>query len=102
MTAPDLSRIEQLPPGDIRGWLAINNLPPELQRAEDSTAMADKARHRLLNPRGHEREATATERILLQYLGFELPEQLTTKVTWPSRSVRRRTWPVLESRGVAP
>jgi hypothetical protein len=93
---PDLSGVEQMPQPDIRGLLAINNLPPELQRAEDATAMADKDRRRLFKPRGHTRDATETERILLAHLGFELPEQLSTKVSWPGHSVRRRTWPQLE------
>lgn len=97
MTSPDLTGIEPMPPGDIRGWLAINNLPPECQRAEDATAMADRERSRTRSPRGHEREATPTERTLLAHIGFsELPEQLITKITWPSRSVRRRTWAQLE------
>jgi hypothetical protein len=96
VTAPDLSNIQQMPQPDVRGILAINNLPPELQRLEDATAMADRGRHRTCRPRGHERPATDTERILLAHLGFELPEQLTTKVSWRSRSVRRREWPQLE------
>ena len=96
MTSPDLSAVEQLPQPDPRGWLAMNNLPLEYQRLEDGTAMANRAWQRGRKPRGHEREATETERILLAHLGFELPEQLTTKITWPSRSVRRRTWPQLE------
>lgn len=96
MTMPDMSNAQQMPQPDPRGWLCINGLPPEYQRAEDGTAMADRDRARNRNPRGHEREATGTERILLAWLGFELPEQLTTKITWPSVSVRRRTWPQLE------
>ena len=96
MTTPtDLSNIQQMP-HDIRGLLAINGLPPEYQRAEDATAACDRERQRGFKPRGHERPATETERILLAHLGFELPEQLTTKVTWPSVSCRRRTWPQLE------
>ena len=90
MTAPDLSGVEQLPQPDVRGWLALRYLPPEIQNAEDATAMCDRQQ---LRPRGFERPATPTERILLAHLGYELPEQLTTKVTWPSRSVRRRSWP---------
>ena len=96
MTAPDLSNVQQMPQPDPRGLLAMNNLPAELQRLEDGTAMADRERSRTRNPRGHTREATETERVLLAHLGFELPEQLTTKITWPSRSIRRRTWPQLE------
>ncbi len=34
----DLSGIEQLPQPDPRGILALRNLPPEIQKAEDSTA----------------------------------------------------------------
>lgn len=99
-TTPDLSNVEQMPQPDIRGWLALNNLPPEIQRQEDSTAMVDKDRYRLLSPRGHIRDATPAERMLLAHLGYVVPEQLSTKVSWPSRSVRRRTWPQLE--GVTP
>ena len=91
---PQLERAQQ--GSDPRGILVFSSLPSELQRGEDATAVCDRDRHRMLDPRGHQREASEAERILLQYLGFELPEQLTTKVTWPSRSVRRRTWPQLE------
>src|SRR5262245_47977905 len=100
MTIPSMpAQLERAAAGsDPRGWLVWDApLPDPLQAAEDSTAVADRDRQRLLSPRGHEREATETEQILLQHLGFELPEQLTTKVTWPSRSVRRRTWPALEA-----
>ena len=68
MTTPDLSNIEPMPAGDIRGILAINNLPAAEQRAEDATAMADRDRHRILSPRGHERPATIPERLLLARL----------------------------------
>ena len=96
MTSPDMSGVQQMPQPDVRGLLALNGLPSEYQLAEDATADADRARARNRNPRGHEREATEVERILLSWLGFALPEQLTTKITWPSRSVRRRQWPQLE------
>ncbi len=66
MTAPDLSDVVQTEQPDVRGVLALNNLPPEYQRAEDATAMADRERARTRNPRGHEREATPTERILTE------------------------------------
>ena len=82
--------------------MVFEYLPGDLQRLEDSTAVCDKDRHRMLSPRGHERDATETERILLRHLEFELPDELVTKVTWPSRSVRRRTWAALGSQGVAP
>jgi hypothetical protein len=83
---------------DPRGWLAwAAPLPDPLQAAEDSTAVADKDRRRLLSPRGHERDATSAERMLLEHLGHgPLPDELITKVSWPSHSCRRRTWPQLE------
>ena len=96
MTSPDLSAIEPMPVGDIRGWLAINNLPPEYQRAEDSTAANDRDCARMRNPRGHSAKLPKPSGSCWRTSGFELPEQLTTKITWPSRSVRRRTWPQLE------
>ena len=97
MTAPDMSNAQQMEQPDIRGLLCINGLPPEYQLAEDGTADADRTYARTKGPRPHERAATEVERILLAWLGFTLPEQLTTKVTWPSRSVRRREWPQLET-----
>ena len=81
---------------DPRGILTFEYLSDDMQRSEDSTAVADRDRARMLSPRGHEREATSTERQLLSHLGYTLPDELTTKVSWPSRSVRRRTWPQLE------
>ena len=94
----DMSNAQQMPMPDVRGWLAINGLPPEYQRAEDGTADADRTRARQRQPRGHERPATTTEVTLLQWLGYTMPtEQLVTRVSWPSRSVRRRTWPQLET-----
>jgi hypothetical protein len=83
---------------DPRGWLAFSApLPDDLARAEDSTAVADKDRRRLLSPRGHQRPATDAERQLLEHLGHDLPDELVTKVSWPSQSCRRRTWPQLET-----
>jgi hypothetical protein len=83
---------------DPRGWLTwAAPLPNDLQRAEDSTAVADKDRRRLFKPRGHQRPATDTERALLSHLGYDpLPDELTTHVSWPSQSCRRRVWPQLE------
>jgi hypothetical protein len=94
----DLSGVEQLPQPDPRGWLALRNLPAKIQNLEDSTAMNDRDRMR---PRGFERPATETERILLQHLGFTVPADLVTVVTWPSRSVRRRRWPALEGQSLS-
>ncbi len=94
MTAPDLTGVEQLPQPDPRGWLALRYLPDDLQKAEDATADNDRAQMR---PRGFTRVATQAERILLTHLGYgPLPEQLATKVTWPSHSVRCRRFPQLE------
>ena len=78
---------------DPRGVLVFESLPADLQRAEDSTAAADRARMR---PRGFARPATDTERQLLEHLGHELPDELVTTVTYPSPGVRRRRWLALE------
>src|SRR6478672_1060116 len=88
---------------DPRGWLAwAAPLPDALQRAEDATQVADKDRRRLLDPRGHERPATPVERQLLEHLGHgPPPAELVTKVSWPSQSCRRRTWPQLEQETVS-
>jgi hypothetical protein len=94
MTTPDLSGVEQLPQPDPRGILALRYLPSDLQALEDSRAMADRD---MLKFRGFVRPATDCERILLQHLGFELPAELETHVSWPSKSVRRRRWPQLET-----
>lgn len=74
------------------GW-RCGICPTLFQRAEDSTADADRA---VMKPRGFEREATSTERALLSHLGFTVPEQLTTVVKFKSPSVRNRRWPQLE------
>ena len=87
---------------DPRGILTFEYLPDDMQRAEDSTAVADRDRARLLKPRGHERDATQTERDLLAHLGYTVPAELTTHVSWPSRACRRRTWPALENNGGTP
>jgi hypothetical protein len=84
----------QFPQPDPRGWLVFDQLPDDLQKAEDSTAAADFDRRRF--SRGLQRPATAAERILLEHLGYQLPEELITHVTYKSTSVRNRTWPVLE------
>lgn len=82
---------------DPRGILTFAYLPDELQRLEDSRADADRA---VLKPRGFERDATATERALLEHLGYVLPAELTTVVRYPTVGVRQRRWPQLE--GTAP
>jgi hypothetical protein len=82
---------------DPRGILVFHWLPGDLQALEDSRAIADRD---VMRPRGFERPATETERILLTHLGFELPEQLTTVVRYRTRGVRHRSWPALEAQEV--
>ena len=89
----------QLPQPDPRGWLAFDALPDDLQRAEDSTAAADFDRRRWA--RTLQRPATDAERTLLTHLGHDdLPEDLTTHVTYKTLSVRNRRWPQLETQEV--
>jgi hypothetical protein len=78
---------------DPRGWLVFHWLPDDLQRLEDSCAVADRD---AMRPRGFERPATDTERILLQHLGYQLPDNLVTVVRYRTRGVRNRRWPQLE------
>ena len=85
---------------DPRGWLVFETLPDELARAEDSRNFADHDR-RILKPRGFTRPATSTERALLSHLGYQLPDELLTVVTFKSRSVRHRAWPTLEDQEVS-
>ena len=84
----------QLPQPDPRGWLTFESLPDDLQRAEDSTAAADFDRRRF--GRTIQRPATAAERTLLEHLGYEVPDPLTTQVRYLTESVRNRSWPALE------
>lgn len=86
---------------DPRGVLVFDGpLPDDLARQEDSTAVNDRDRARLVNPRGHTRPASAVEIALLGHLGYTVPDGLQTTVSWPSRACRRRTWPALESQEV--
>ncbi|CAM4413790.1 hypothetical protein MB901379_03885 [Mycobacterium basiliense] len=96
----------QYPQPDPRGWLVFESLPPDLQRAEDATQHADYHRTgghgvQLLYERDtctwyFERTATDTERTLLEHLGYALPDDLTTRVSYASETLRCRTWPQLE------
>lgn len=96
----------QYPQPDPRGWLVFDSLPPDLQRAEDSTQHADYGRAdgigvKLLFDRDvriwyFERDATDAERILLEHLGYQLPNVLKTRVNYATETLRRRTWPQLE------
>ncbi|MGU3651627.1 hypothetical protein [Mycolicibacterium sp. A43C] len=114
---------EPLQDNGSRGLLAFTALPAELQRREDSTLAADRARwdagwstgqgltwkriktavpgirREGVEPaptwvRAFDRAATNTERELLQHLGYELPDDLVTRVTFFG-PVRNRRWPQL-------
>ena len=66
---------------DPRGWLVFDApLPEPWQLAEDSTAVADRDRCWLTNPRPYDRPATTAEIQLLQHLGYEVPDDLMTTV----------------------
>lgn len=92
-----------MPANDIRvrGWLALTDLPDDIQRAEDATAHADymrstEATSRWDGPREFKRPATQTERFLLTELGHQLPDDLTTVVHYRN-VLRHRSWPQLET-----
>lgn len=96
---------DQLPPrlgpNDPRGPLTFTApLPGALQDLEDSTQSADFDRAWTLGRR-FQRPSTATERELLDVLGFrdyrgDPPStSTTTRVEWLTTGVRRRTWPGL-------
>ncbi|QVI26174.1 hypothetical protein MN2019_17890 [Mycolicibacterium neoaurum] len=95
----------QLQDNGLRGWLAFEYLPAELQRLEDSRAVADRDyldspnRSSFIKGWGtFDRPATDTERRLLAHIGFaDLPEQLATRVEFLTSGTRRRTWPQLET-----
>jgi hypothetical protein len=86
----------QYPQPDPRGWLVFESLPPDLQLAEDSTQDADVARAEYARYPRFSRTATAAERVLLEHLGYELPDELTTAVTMLTAGIRHRAWPQLE------
>ncbi|MBB5162486.1 hypothetical protein [Mycobacterium sp. AZCC_0083] len=103
----------QYPQPDPRGWLVFHGLPDDLQRAEDSTQHADYLRQ--LGGIGigrqwdgdvrvwyFERPVTDAERTLLTHLGYTLPDVLKTRVDYASETLRRRTWPQLETQEVTP
>ena len=114
---------EPLQDNGARGWLALTSLPDDLQNAEDSTLAADRSRwddgwstgrgmvwkriktvvpgirREGVEPepqwvRVFDRPATETERMLLEHLGYELPDDLVTRVTFFA-AVRNRRWPQL-------
>ncbi|WP_431840288.1 hypothetical protein [Gordonia hongkongensis] len=117
----------QFPQPDPRGWLVFDQLPDDIQRAEDATTAADIERSRRRwdsydspdgitppwgrrwpprpdnpgrSPRGvwFARRATPTERQLLTHLGYQLPAELFTLVHYET-AVRNRRWPQLETEG---
>ena len=82
---------------DPRGVLTfVEPLPMVLEDAENATQNADFTR-RLTAPRGFERAATAAEKQLLAAIGYVVPEDLTTVVSFPSKACRRRVWPAIEN-----
>ena len=102
MTAPDEIG-QQLPqPDPLRGWLVFDHLPDHLQRAEDTTRMADSGGVNTGHALSHVgigvvtsrrvRPVTGTEILLLEHLGHD-----TTHVTQTVVAGRHRSWPCLES-----
>ncbi|OBB46769.1 hypothetical protein [Mycobacterium sp. 852002-51961_SCH5331710] len=75
------------------------NDPAELSRVmtRARTVLTQAGMH---PPRTRPRPATATERALLAHLGYELPDELFTAVSFPTYGVRRRRWPQLETQEV--
>lgn len=64
-------------------------------RQEDATQNADYERRSWRPSVPRTRPASEAERVLLGYLGFALPSDLTTVVRYPSGGVRHRAWPAL-------
>ena len=83
---------------DPRGALTfVEPLPPALEDAENATQNADFTR-RLIAPRGFTRAATDVEKQLLAAIGYvDIPDDLVTVVSFPSKAIRRRTWPTIEN-----
>lgn len=94
MTTTD---IEQYPQPDVRGILVFRNLPDNLRRAEDATLETDSRYMRQTGRTRWSRPATPTERVLLEHLGYQLPERLITHIHYKTASIRNRRWPALES-----
>lgn len=98
MTQPDidLTGIGEHRPCPKRGILVFASLPPAVQRAEDATQDNDYEQRHWRASVHRTRPATATERALLEHLGYVLLAELTTRVQWLSDGVRNRSWPQLE------
>lgn len=88
----DLTGIGAHRPCPARGVLVFDHLPLDVQNAEDSRQEADHRNRHWRSNVATERPATATERALLEHLGYELPADLHTTVRWLTDGVRRRTW----------
>jgi hypothetical protein len=76
-----------------RGLLVFDQLPDDLQRAEDSTHAADVTDRRAR----FVRRATDAERTLLAHLGYAIPDGLTTRVDRITNGIVHRRWPQLET-----
>jgi hypothetical protein len=98
VTIPDVGpQLDRAAAGtDPRGILVFSWLPTDLQSDEDSTQAADRERSNF-HPRGFERPATDAEILLLEHLGYAVPDDLTTFVTYRTRGIWCRTWPQLET-----
>jgi hypothetical protein len=87
-------------PNDPRGWLLFESLPKDLQAGEDARLYADRELVRDdFGASSFERPASVTEKLLLEHLGYTLPEKLFTHVRWLSIGVRSRSWPQLANQG---
>lgn len=82
---------------DPRGWLVFHGLPDHLQKAEDARQAADHTYMRETGRTRFSRLTSDAERTLLEHLGYELPVNLHTHVSYTTDSLRRRRWPTLEN-----
>lgn len=109
MTSPD-SGIGPQVIDTWRGWLVFEYLPPDLQRAEDATQERDycwapeaQRYDKTTDSWYADRGATDTEKTLLAHLGYTVPAEgdpnypLRTRVSWVTSTLRKRTWPALET-----
>jgi hypothetical protein len=81
---------------DRRGLLVFDGLPADLDQAEAATSAADQERAMSgFSAARFDRPATPVEKQLLRHLGHDVPEELTTVVTWLPDGSRRRDWPQL-------
>lgn len=80
---------------DVRGWLTFSALGDELQRQMDQTQNADYERRHWRPSVTRTRPATDAEKLLLEHLGFDVPDDLQTVVRYPSGGIRRLEFPAL-------